>query len=275
MTERPGRIPTDPRISRRRKAVARSKRRRMWIGMTASLAIAALIWGMFWSPLLVVRDVRVVGNEHTHVDDVASVAGLDAAGRNLLLLATGEVEDKIETLPWVAKAEIDRMLPGTVRVKITERVPALILSLGAARWTLDAQGYVLASGAQGKNLPVLAGVEVGSVEPGVRLQTSEALAALEVMRALPRSVRDQVAGIFAPTIERITLSLSSGTAVRYGAAEGMGAKNEVLKALLARLRSEGRRAAYIDVRVPTSPAVSDAPPASPDGGATPTPTPTD
>lgn len=271
MTERPGRVSTDPRISRRRKAVARSKRRRMWIGITATLAVGALVWGMFWSPLLTVRDVKVVGGKHTAPEDVAQVAGLDDDGQNLLLLATAHVEERVETLPWVAEADIDRMLPGTVRVKLVERVPALVLSLGAARWTVDADGHVLASGAVGKKLPVLAGVEVGTVAPGGKLQTEEARAALEVMRTLPRAVRRQVAGIFAPTIERITLSLRTGTAIRYGAAEDMGAKNEVLKALLARLESEGRRAAYIDVRVPTSPAVSDGEPQPPEGGGPPSP----
>lgn len=271
MTERPGRVSTDPRISRRRKAVARSKRRRMWIGITATLAVGASVWGMFWSPLLTVRDVKVVGGKHTAPADVAQVAGLDDDGQNLLLLATAHVEERVETLPWVAEADIDRMLPGTVRVKLVERVPALVLSLGAARWTVDADGHVLASGAVGKKLPVLAGVEVGTVAPGGKLQTEEARAALEVMRTLPRAVRRQVAGIFAPTIERITLSLRTGTAIRYGAAEDMGAKNEVLKALLARLESEGRRAAYIDVRVPTSPAVSDGEPQPPEGGGAPSP----
>jgi cell division protein FtsQ len=258
------RVKTDPRISRRRKAVARSKRKRLITGVSALVALAAVLWGMFWSPLLVVREVKVVGSRHTSTPEVAEAAGLISTRQNLLLLATDRVVEKVETLPWVASAEVDRMLPGTVRVKIVERVPALVLSLGAARWTLDEDGNVLASGTRGKNLPVLAGVEVGNVAPGGRLQTDEALAALEVMRALPRVIRRQVAGVFAPTTERSTLSLSSGTAIRYGAPEDMGAKNEVLKALLARLDGEGRRAAYIDVRVPTSPAVSDR---QPDAGA--------
>ena len=66
-------------------------------------------------------------------------------------------------------------------------------------------------------------------------------------------------GIFAPTVERLTLSLEDGTLVRYGAAESLAAKNEVLLSLLAELAREGTQAAYIDVRVPTSPAVSTSP----------------
>ena len=54
--------------------------------------------------------------------------------------------------------------------------------------------------------------------------------------------------------------LADGTQVRYGAARSMRAKNQVLAALLTELRAEGGAASYIDVRVPTSPAVSNAAP---------------
>ncbi|MGI8774320.1 MAG: cell division protein FtsQ/DivIB [Actinomycetota bacterium] len=275
MSERPGRVRTDPRISRRRKAVARSKRKRLLVGVSATIAVGVLVWIMFWSPLLVVREVKVLGSPNTTSAEVAEVAGLASTDQNLLLLPTSRVEEQVETLPWVASAEVDRMLPGTVRVKIVERVPALVLSLGAARWTLDEAGNVLSGGVRDKKLPVLAGVEVGNISPGGTLKTEEARAALEVMRSLPPVVRRKVAGVFAPTTERITLSLRSGTAIRYGAPEGMDAKNEVLKALLARLESEGRRPAYVDVRVPTSPAVSDSSVGQDDGGEDPEVPPSD
>ena len=69
--------------------------------------------------------------------------------------------------------------------------------------------------------------------------------------------------------------MSDGTQVRFGAAESLRAKNEVLVALLAQMRGEGRTAGYIDVRVPTSPAISaePAPTATVTPAATPVPTP--
>lgn len=147
----------------------------------------------------------------------------------------------------------------------------MVLSLGAARWTIDAEGYVLETGAVEKGLPALAGVEVGKVAPGMRLRTEESVAALEVYRSLVPSLRSKVAAIFAPTIERITLSLADGTVVRFGAAEDLLAKNRVLKALLERLKREGRKVAYVDVRVPTSPAIQEGTPTPPGAVATPAP----
>jgi cell division protein FtsQ len=237
------------------------------------LGVCTAVYVMFWSPLLSVDEVRVLGARHTTSQEIATVAGLDA-GDNLLRLSTSAIADAAEELPWIKKAEVDRMLPGTVRVRVVERQPALVLSLESGEWTIDGNGMVLAEGESSKGLPVLAGVEVGGVAPGDRLQTEESVDALKAFRSLPRSMKKDVALILAPTRERISFSVRVGevvTNVRFGAAERLKEKNEVLRALLKRLRSEGTTPAYIDVRVPTNPAVSLTPAAGPD---TPTVVPT-
>jgi cell division protein FtsQ len=235
--------------------VARSRRRRYFIGIALILGVVTLVYVMFWSPLLAVDEVKVVGARHTTSEEIATIAELDS-GDNLLRLSTSAIAEKAEQLPWVKSAEVDRMLPGTVRVRVVERRPALVLSLASGRWTIDRSGVVLDEGEAAKGLPVLAGVEIGGVVPGDRLQTEESIDALKAYRSLPQRMRKNVAGVFAPTRERISFSLVGGTVVRFGAAERLEAKNEVLKALLARLREEGSSPAYIDVRVPTNPAVS-------------------
>ncbi|MGH2749096.1 MAG: cell division protein FtsQ/DivIB [Actinomycetota bacterium] len=255
------RVATDPRFSRRRKSVARSRRKATFVRLSVLLAVAFAVWAAFFSPLLAVRNVRVVGARHVSSADVARVAHLDESD-NLLLVSPTEIAERVQTLPWVKSVDVDRALPGTVRVKIVERKPALALSLGAARWTIDARGRVLKSGAR-SSLPTLAGAEVSGVEPGARLTTPEFSGALKTFRSMPRSLRARLGAIFVPSAERITLSLKDGTQIRYGAARQLKAKHEVLKALLARLVARGASAAYIDVRVPANPAVSGVP-ASPE-----------
>lgn len=222
-------------------------------------------WVLFASPLLRVRGVEVAGAEHTKVGDVVRAAQL-GDGDNLLLLSSDEVMQNVGALPWVSSVEVDRMLPGTVRIRIEERRPALVLSLGAARWTIDARGRVLESGTTSSDLPVLAGVQVGTVSPGVDLKTAEAKGAMRVWRSLPAGLARGMEAIFAPTVERITLVLADGTQVRYGAPERMASKNEVLLALLAQLEAEGSLATYVDIRVPSRPAVAAKAPVDPASG---------
>jgi cell division protein FtsQ len=251
----PERISTDPRISRRRKAVARARRRRALATAAALGIVAALAWVAFMSPLLAVERVVVVGGRHVSVQQVAAVAGL-SSNDNLLLLSTERVAERVARLPWVRRARVTRRLPDTVRVKVKERRPAMVLSTAGKKWTLDRVGRVLGRGSAGRALPVLGGVRIGDVVPGELLSGGEVGASLEVWRSLPHALRARVAGIFAPSPERITLALDDDTVVRYGAAESMAAKGSVLRALLARVRAEGASVAYVDVRVPANPAIS-------------------
>jgi len=266
------RVRTDPRISRRRRAIERSRRRRLLTGLATVGATGALAWLAFWSPVLAVDEIAIVGGKHTSVADVAAVTGLDASD-NLLLVSTGRVAEQIEDLPWVASAKVDRKLPGTVRVKIVERVSRVVLVTAGYRWLLDGRGHVLgrATAEDGK-LPVLAAATVSEVEAGDQIGESEVRDALAAFRSLASGLRSEVAALLAPTSERITLSLRDGTQVRFGAAESLAAKNEVLKVLLAEMRAEGRSGGYIDVRVPTSPAVSEGGAVAPSPGASPAPT---
>lgn len=257
------RVQTDPRIRRRRDDVARGRKRKL-LGALGSLgAVALLVWTAFWSPLLSVRDVKLAGARHTTPEDVAAAAGL-GPDDNLLLLSADEVVDAARTLPWVADAEVERRLPGTVKVKVVERRPALVFSLGdAARWTIDARGHVLAAGQAEPGLPVVAGVEVGEIRPGLKLDSPVIREVLTAWRSLPKKLARDVQAIFASSLERISFTLVDGTQVRYGAAERLDAKNEVLLAVRKKLAEDDRAAVYIDVRVPTSPAVGPPPPEVP------------
>jgi cell division protein FtsQ len=220
---------------------------------------------------LAVDEIAVVGGKHVTSADVATAAGLDASD-NLLLVSTGRVASQVEELPWVASAKVDRKLPGTVRVKVVERVARVVLAAGESRWLLDARGNVLGP-VTGENaeLPVLAAAAVAELEPGTRVPEKEVRDALTALRALAPGIRKEVAALLAPSSERITLSLHDGTQVRFGAAESLDAKNEVLQALLTQMKFENRTGGYIDVRVPTSPAVSATPATG--SGATPAPEP--
>ena len=262
------RVRTDPRISRRRRAVERGKRRRVIASLIALGVVVVALWVAFGSPLLDVRHVQVVGARHTEVADVRRAAGLDD-GPNLLLVSTGEVADAVEELPWVKVADVHRRLPGTVRVKLVERSPEIVVVVAAGTWTIDGSGHVLQEGATSKKLPTLTGAVLPAPEPGERLDSSEIRAGLAVWRSLPARIRSEIASVVAPSRERIALILRDGTMVRYGGADRLASKKEVLLALLRRLEAEGRSATYLDISVPSSPAVGP-PPTTP----LPTPTPT-
>jgi cell division protein FtsQ len=242
-----------PRIGRRRAAVARSKKRRTFLWASLALGLGAAVWAAFFSPLLAVRDVRIVGARHTPRGAVVRAAL--GAGDNILSMAPAHVAEKVSRLPWVKHVRVDRMLPGTVRVEIKERSPAALVTEGSRSYTVDVRGHVLARGATNKGLPLIAQGATPGDRVGARLSQPGARAALAIYRSMPPRLSGRVVALIAPTPERVTVSLDDGTLIRYGAAYRLAAKHKVVGALFRRLSQEGRSPGYIDVRVPTSPAV--------------------
>jgi cell division protein FtsQ len=237
-----------------------------------------MVWAAFFSPLLQVDRIRVSGARHTSAEEIARVAGLDSSD-NLLLVSTSSIAAEAGRLPWVKTAQVERKLPGTVKVTVSERRPSLILPAGGRRWLVDKDGRVLSEARGSHDLPVIAGMSAARVEPGATVKSEEIKGALAVLRSLPPDLRARVDAFFVPTVERLSFSLHDGPEVRYGPPRERASKNEVLKVLLRRLGRD-RSAAYVDVRIPTSPAVSTAavgPPAQADApvpAPTPAPTPT-
>lgn len=234
--------------------MARSRKRRLWFGVVALVIVAAGVWTAFFSPLLKVRSVEVVGATHTEPQAVVDASAVGVAD-NLLLLATSDVARRIERLPWVKSAKVERILPGTVRVRITERTPSLTAALGGIHWTIDSHGRVLSS-QRDERLPVISGWQDPELELGDVLDNPQGRSALRVWRSLEGDLKRSVVAIVAPTPERISLTLEDSSVIRLGSATRLAAKQKVLRAVFKRLRREGRTAAYIDVRVPTSPAVA-------------------
>ena len=65
------RVQTDPRISRRRQAVERGKRKRLLVGAASLVLAVGIVWAMFWSPLMRVRDLKLLDAGRTTAQEIA------------------------------------------------------------------------------------------------------------------------------------------------------------------------------------------------------------
>jgi cell division protein FtsQ len=236
-------------------AVARARRRRLAIRAGAAASGVFLVWAILWSPLLNVRNVTVEGGRHTSSTAVAEIAGL-GDDDNLLFVSAEHVAEKAEELPWVKSARVDRLLPNTVRVRVVERRPAMVVTTETSSWLVDGDGHILSPASKSEKLPTIAASDLGGVETGETIARPSVRAAVRAYGSMPKELQAKIKAGFAPTSERITFSLVGGAVIRYGAAEQMVDKNEVTLALLERFGRGSEAISYIDVRVPSNPAVA-------------------
>lgn len=243
----------DERIARRRREVRgehRRRRLRRTVVVVVLLALAVALLVVERSPLVELAEVRVEGIRDLSPDQVTDAAGL-RLGTSLLRLPLDAADERVEALPRVASAEVRRVDPVTVEIRVQERVPTLVARQGEDAVLVDDEGIVLAE-------DDLDGLEVVEVEtgnlpaPGESVRANRALAnAFTFGRELPGPTSSLVASIRAVDEDRAILVLTSGTEVEVGRATEVAAKARALAAVLEDL--DGRQVAVIDVRAPNAP----------------------
>lgn len=110
------------------------------------------------SDAFALRQVEFTGLVHAREPALLKASGL-AQGENLFRLDLGRVARALQAQPWVASARLERRLPGTIRVAVTEHRPAALVRFGAL-YVLDEEGRIFkrAEPDDALDLPIIAGL---------------------------------------------------------------------------------------------------------------------
>lgn len=229
------RPPMDPRLRARRVEVRRSEgRRRLRVVLVVAgvLAVLLVLLGVAFSPLFDVDRFTVAGQFRTDPEDVVAAAGIDR-GEPLLTADLDAAARRIEELPWVDEAAVERSWPGTLRYRVVERVPAAAAQGPDGSWVaLDGDGRVLvALDAEPDDLPVVEGV---TVDPQAGASApSDAAGAFAVAAAIPASARPAVDALVLDTDGGVTVRLDSGGVATIGPLEDLEDKGVALASVIA------------------------------------------
>ena len=234
-----------PPAPRNRPARKRRTKRRRAVAFLVMLLVLALIggslWGMYFSPALVTKRVKVIGT-HDLTPTQVSLAAQVPLGVPLARQDLDAIAQRTTTLPAIEAASATRDWPNTLTVTVVERRPVIAVR--------EPEGYVLVdrSGVAYQTQRVLPPeVLLAVVNPGdVQLLSDMAT----VAAASPKKLRSMVDRMTAGNRDSITLILESGKTVTWGSSADSELKAQVVMALLKR-----KPKSSIDVSSPHNPAV--------------------
>jgi cell division septal protein FtsQ len=222
----------DHRIAERRRRVREAGARRR-LRVTLALGALALLGGLAaWlaqSPYFDVDEVTLTGMERSAAAAVLEEAGV-VAGRPLVTVRAGSVEQALRADPWIAEAEVSVVWPNRVEVAITEHEPAAWIRTGSQWLLVAAGGHVLAeAGEPGPGQPIidLATARLGA---GDRFVDPAVVGAVAFVEALPPPLSD---GVVVSGDATALWAEVDGITVRLGGPGDMTAKGRTLGALMA------------------------------------------
>ena len=141
---RPAELGTTPRNLRRLQA------RRLLVGLANLLLAVSLLLGGAWlwrktqeDVRFAIRSVQITGIVHAPRAAIETIAG-EYSGANLFRLDLETVGARLRAEPWVESVSIQKKLPNTLQIAITERKPAALVATADGLRYVDRSGVVFA-----------------------------------------------------------------------------------------------------------------------------------
>ncbi|MFJ2029368.1 cell division protein FtsQ/DivIB [Streptosporangium sp. NPDC087985] len=189
--------------------------------------VGTAAWLVFFSSVLGVRDIQVVGNLGVPAQQIQQATGVPE-GRPLAVVDMAQVEERIMKIRQIESARVSRGWPGTLVVEVVEREPVAVVPVGTRSALMDRHGVMIeVKDIAPPSLPVL---RVDHPQPG----DPATGAALAVIKALPDDLAPRVAEVLAPSPETVSLRLKDGRAVVWGGRDRPRDKARILTTLLKR-----------------------------------------
>jgi len=229
--------------------------------IAATIATAILGLGYYLAretPLFAVEDIAVTGAPGVVHREVRTTLA-DLEGTSLVKLDASGLEQRLQELPSVVDAHVDRSFPHTLRILVNHERPLAVVTNQVVSWVVSRRGRVIRASESGAGvrLPRIRSASASRLVPGHQVVHPQALVPLRALAGVPagfpvriRSARNGSEGL--------TLVLAGGTELRLGTAEDVDRKLAAARAVLSSLRGSERRAlAYLDVTLPHRPVSSE------------------
>ncbi|MBI2874657.1 MAG: FtsQ-type POTRA domain-containing protein [Firmicutes bacterium] len=193
------------------------------------------------SPLFRLERIEVTGSPVLGRDGVKAIADV-SEGDNLLGISPSAMQRVLEEHWLIQSAKVERDLPRTLRIEITERRPVVLIRRENSYAAVDEEGYVIALGVGrgDPGLPAVIGLEGDLPGPGRQVPDLERfMRAGQVVSLAPESVKALIREIDVQNLEDIRLLVEESLQVRLGKAADLPRQLSYLEAIRLELAREG------------------------------------
>ena len=135
------------------------------------------------SPIFNIKDIKVLNNEKIASDTIISLSGLTSS-QNIFRFSNSQVENQIKENPYIETVKINRKLPSTIEIEVTEKKHDYSVSFMGKYAYINKQGYILEISDDSQAKVIIYGTTTNEEEitPGKRLNTQDLEKMTDVIR---------------------------------------------------------------------------------------------
>lgn len=217
---------------KRKQTGGRRRGAAVYTPVAALLVLFILIFGI--SVFFRVTGIEVTGSSRYTADEIIAASGVET-GDNLFLIDSDAAARKIKSaMPYISTVRVDRRIPGTAVLEITEGVALGAIQSGSDYWKVDSEGRILErtdySGSAG--LIRISGVTLLSPKEGQKAAVDPAFETqlaymIDVLTAIHTSgIGPDVSALDMTNISLITMTYKTTVTIRMGGGDNAEFKIE-------------------------------------------------
>jgi cell division septal protein FtsQ len=203
------------------------------------------------SPFFKIQKITVEGNKRVGEGEIITYSGLKI-GQNLYAVDLDKTLERVKAHPWVKEVTISRRPPHGILIRIVEREPIAMMTLGGRLYAIGRDTVLMPLASSIPELPLFTGVRPDSFRVGRPLR-SERLTALlnfvENVREIDKTFMRQISDLRPAGWGSVAVNLmASGLEVRM-TTNHLEEQIDRLKKLLDRSEFYGEdKLSYVDLR---------------------------
>lgn len=227
----------------------RKKRKKLIFYTLLTVFMVLIITVLSLTVFFNINQFTVEGNSHYSADEIIAASGLEK-GQNMFRLNKFDVIDRIkQTLPYLSDVTINRNLPSTMVITVSETTPFCYLAWEGYFYLIDKDLKILeASEQQPENLAQLDGITPAALQPGQYLTDADGID--KILSKLTASINDnigaeKITSITVSDIYDLSFVYDGRVTVLLGGSERLDEKLKLTKYVLD--ENESKEHAQIDV----------------------------
>ena len=205
-----------------RSAAPKKKRKSKGPWLVWLLLILAVVtwWSLYQSKWFIAQEVTITGNSRLTPEQISAVAAVPI-GNSLMSINPDVISEKIQTLPEIKIATVERGWPHAILITVTERNPIAVAATESGYNLIDEDGL---------NAGVVSAPPKGLLVIAAKPDSPAMTNAIQALAAIPAEWK--ITGLSAKTQDSVVATLSNGVVITLGSGERAADKVEVAEALI-------------------------------------------
>lgn len=249
-----------PRIKARREIPTK----KIFIFTLLVIFVGTIFWFAFMSGYFRVKNLIITGNQNIKQKDIEealnSILYSNILSNNILFFKTGSTGQKIlDQFKEIKNIEVTKKLPSTLKIKIDERNPSIILQSGDKKYLIDADGSVFSEYNQQdqkySGLPLVNDLTKPQVKDNQKVLSISFVSFIQqLVNKLPQKAGLTVDTIIIhETLYEIEVKTKEGPTVYFDTSRNIDIQLSYLVKVLEEIKKNGvvlKNVDYIDLRLP-------------------------